>query len=102
MDDISRIAKSAIISLPHLSLHLTLGIKVPALQWYTICMTLPIAFGRIGEPHCWELGMNVKVKEVRRCFADAGFDIDKSFRTAEHPYHHFFVLKKPIQGAGSS
>lgn len=92
----STIANAAIISIPHVSFHLSFGIKLPLLKWRSVCLTAPIALGRCSENHCWELGNVVKVETVQSCFTTAGFEIEKDFRVPEHPYHHFFILRRPI------
>jgi hypothetical protein len=89
-----KIANTAIISVPDVSFHIAAGIKLPLLKWHAGCVTVPISFGPVSKGHCWELGTAVTVRELRRCIAENGFTIERDFRTPEHPYHHFFILRR--------
>jgi hypothetical protein len=95
ISDFSRISNIAIISIPHVSFHLTIGIKLPLLSWHDVCITAPITIGKTSKEHYWEIGPSVKVEKVQYCFKEAGFEIERNFRTPEHPYYHFFILRKP-------
>ena len=96
ISDFSSIAKVAIISLPHVSFHFTFGVKLPLLKWHSVSVAAPFTIGRTSRDHHWEIGNDLKIKKIHYYFMKAGFEIERSFRTPEHPYHHFFILRKPI------
>jgi hypothetical protein len=94
ISDFSSISNMVIISLPHVSFHFTIGVKLPLLKWQSVSITAPFAIGRISKQHHWEIGNSIKIKKILHCFRETGFEIERNFRTPEHPYHHFFVLRK--------
>lgn len=45
-------------------------------------------------PHCWELGVDKYDINIFRLLLKKHFLIIKEERLREHPFHHFFILKK--------
>lgn len=98
LEEIKRVGKSAVITLPHFSItNIYFGAKlfpfIPKKE-VSIKIDIPTKHKFLGE-HYWEIGkkgyslalIKVKIKSV-------GFKIEKSFYPTENPYHHFFVLSK--------
>jgi len=47
------------------------------------------------DQHYWEIGKaGYRLGKITKDIERAGFDIIKTYRIFEHPYHRFFILEK--------
>lgn len=47
-----------------------------------------------GDEHYYEIGAeNYPLERILNTFAEAGFEVERSFRVPENPWHHFFRLQ---------
>jgi len=87
------------MSIPHISIHLSLAFKFPKLPVKILmCPTIDVARicqkSSYSRGHYWEVGTKeVSYKHFRDLLLDLGFKIEKEFRNPVHPYHHFFILR---------
>lgn len=99
ISEIFRVSKVyAILSLLDVNIVCRFSVKIPKIREIKKLIPLP----RIKKPihsfyreHCWEIGkegfpLNKIIKDIER----VGFNIEKTYRVFEHPYHRFFILKK--------
>ena len=99
LSEIFRVSKSyAILSLPDASRVYRLYVQIPKIEVFKRLISLPRLKNPIhkfnGE-HYWEIGkdgypLSKIIKDIKR----TGFDITKTYRIFENPYHRFFILKK--------
>ena len=98
LNEIYRVSnKHAIISLPDATKVIQLYIKIPKNKELRFLMPVPCAYRRHkfkGE-HYWEIEkkdypLNRILGDIRSC----QFQLVKTYRVFEMPYHRFFVLKK--------
>jgi hypothetical protein len=48
--------------------------------------------------HYWEIGaLNYPLNRIKEDINKEGFNIQKTYRIFEHPYHRLFILRKNIQ-----
>lgn len=99
LSELFRVSKSyTIMSLPDASRVYRVYIQIPKIGVLKRLISVPRLKNPIhkfdGE-HYWEIGkagypLSKIVSDIQR----AGFEIEKTYRTFEHPYHRFFILKK--------
>src|SRR5687768_1308517 len=93
------------MSLPDCSVALTfrLGIRNPRKDGWVGAWTVQPSSWALRKfktvpnsaGHYWEIGRKgTPLSVVRRAIGDAGWRIEREFRTAENAYHRFFVLRK--------
>ncbi len=97
--EIFRVSKSyAILSLPDVGRVYRFNVQIPKLGEIKRLILLPKFKKPVhsfdGE-HYWEIGkagypLNKVINDIQR----AGFEIVKTYRVFEHPYHRFFILRK--------
>jgi SAM-dependent methyltransferase len=82
-----------VLSLPNGGFYLGLDVRLPKLRFLRV---LPVPLLRARQhpsdrKHLWEINRaGFPVPRVRRAIA-AHFEIEREFRPAENPYHHFFA-----------
>jgi hypothetical protein len=90
--------KAVIITLPHRGPSLTAACRIPFIgKWKATSVYLPALWRvRCRPEHCWEIGAHdrgVPERVLPLLYQAAGFEVEKSYRVPENPYHHFYVLK---------
>jgi len=91
-------SKYAVISLPDVSHYFRMRFRVPRVVYIRRIISLPVNEKRPYQYdgiHYWEIGragypLRKIVYEIER----AGFQIHRSYRVFEHPYHRFIILEK--------
>jgi SAM-dependent methyltransferase len=93
------ISKCAIISLPDATPSYRIEFPIPKMGKFRRIFELP----KLSRPlhdcadpeHFWEIGkQNYELSRICDDFTRAGFEITKTYRVFESPYHRFFILKK--------
>jgi len=90
--------KYVILSLPDVNRAYRINIQIPKLGEIKQFIKIP----RLKKPihkfdgeHYWEIGSkNYPLNRIYKEIKKIGFIIKKDYRIFEHPYHHFFILKK--------
>jgi len=99
LSEIFRVSKSyAILSLPDTNKVYRWYVQIPKIKIFKGLISLPRLKNPIhkfdGE-HYWEIGKDgYPLSKITKDIERAGFDIKKTYRIFENPYHRFFVLKK--------
>jgi len=99
LSEIFRVSKSyAILSLPDASRVYRVYLQIPKIGVFKRLISLPRLKNPIhkfdGE-HYWEIGKDgYPLSKITKDIERAGFDIIKTYRIFENPYHRFFILKK--------
>ena len=99
LSEIFRVSKSyAILSLPDASRVYRVYLQIPKIGVFKRLISLPRLKNPIhkfdGE-HYWEIGKaGYPLSKITKDIERAGFDIIKTYRIFENPYHRFFILKK--------
>lgn len=99
LSEIFRVSKSyAILSLPDTSRVYRLYVQIPKIRIFKKLISLPRLKNPIhkfdGE-HYWEIGKaGYPLSKITKDIERAGFNIEKTYRIFENPYHRFFILKK--------
>jgi len=99
LSEIFRVSKSyAILSLPDASRVYRLYVHIPKVGIIKKLIPLPRYDRRIhkfdGE-HYWEIGKaGYPLNKITKDIESVRFNIVKTYRVFEYPYHRFFVLKK--------
>ena len=103
--EMRRVARVGVaLSLPDCSYALTvrMGVRNPRKDGLVAAWTVQpssVAVRRLKQVpnsagHYWEIGRRgTPLSVVRRAIREAGWRVEKEFRTAENAYHRFFVLK---------
>jgi len=97
--EIHRVSKKhAIISLPDCSPQIRFGLQLPKFGMVNKLFTMPQKICKKHEfdgEHYWEIGKaGYSLKKITKCFNDAEFQINETYRIFELPYHRFFILEK--------
>jgi len=89
-----------VISVPHVTLHLVLGLKLPSRPMRTFFVPFGdpffVRFDGPKEPafHCWELGYRgYSRRGFERLLRSTGLTVTGRFRNPYLPWHHFFILE---------
>ncbi|AEM78220.1 class I SAM-dependent methyltransferase [Thermoanaerobacter wiegelii] len=99
LSEIFRVSKSyAILSLPDASRVYRLYVHIPRVGIIKKLIPLP----RLRPPvhkfdgeHYWEIGKaGYPLNKITKDIESVGFNIVKTYRVFEYPYHRFFALKK--------
>lgn len=99
LSEIFRVSKSyAILSLPDASRVYRVYLQIPKIGVFKRLISLPRLKNPIhkfdGE-HYWEIGkVGYPLSKITKDIGRAGFNITKTYRIFENPYHRFFILKK--------
>lgn len=99
LSEIVRVSKCyAIISLPDITKTYRFYLELPKIGTIKKMVTLPQFRKRthiLGRYHYWEIGKaDYTLKKIISDINKAGFNIEKTYRVFENPYHRFFILKK--------
>ena len=99
LSEIYRVSqKHAILSLPDCTLTYRFCISIPKISMINKLIPLPrfrVPQHVFDGEHYWEIGkagypLNRIIKDIRR----AGFNVKRTYRLFENPYHRFFILEK--------
>jgi len=99
ISEIFRVSKSyALLSLPDTNRFYRLYVQIPRIGGLKKLISVP----RLRKPvhhfdgqHYWEIGKaTYSLKTILNDINKAGFNIERTYRVFEMPYHRFFVLKK--------
>jgi len=99
LSEIFRVCKSyAILSLPDASRVYRVYVQIPKVGVFKRLISLPRLKNPIhkfnGE-HYWEIGkVGYPLSKITKDIERPGFNIKKTYRIFENPYHRFFILKK--------
>ena len=88
----------ALLSMPDCNRSYQVGIQIPMLGEFKKLIQLPRAKQTrhiLGGQHCWEIGkegypLSRIISDMKR----VEFEVEKTFRVFENPYHRFFKLKR--------
>lgn len=98
--EIRRISsRSAVISLPDATRALRIEFPIPKFgkvrKLFVIPKLFPEQHKLTAHGHLWEIGKKgFPLSRVKQDIRQAGFEIIKTYRVFENPYHRFFVLQK--------
>ena len=99
LSEMFRVSKSyAILSLPDVSRVYRVYVQIPKVGVFKRLISLPRLKNLIhkfnGE-HYWEIGKaGYPLGKITKDIERSGFNIEKTYRIFENPYHRFFILKK--------
>lgn len=97
--ELHRVCKSTLIlSLPDVSWFLRTRFDAPLLSLPTNVISLPTIISDThvfdGE-HYWEIGKKgYTLARIQKVITSCGFNIIKTYRVFENPYHRFFILDR--------
>jgi len=99
LPEISRLSKFfVIISLPDITRTYRFYLELPKLGTIKKIIALPIFKKQIHTfdgYHYWEIGKSgYPLKRIIADIQRGGFNVEKTYRVFENPYHRFFILKK--------
>ena len=86
----------AFISLPDVGLNLSIGIRLDKLINISCRLPLNIVKTSLREDseHKWEINRKgYPLRRIKREITSAGWEIRRTFRLVENPYHRFFILE---------
>jgi len=97
--EIFRVSSSyAIISLPDVSRVYRIDVQIPKIGEIKRLFYLPrrkMPVHNFDGEHYWEMGkFGYPLKKIIEDIQRAGFEVKKTYRVFEFPYHRFFVLRK--------
>jgi 2-polyprenyl-3-methyl-5-hydroxy-6-metoxy-1,4-benzoquinol methylase len=96
LENMSKLTKHIVLSVPHKSLYLSLGIRISLLKVLKMLVQIPTPFilHKFDGEHYWELGTaGCSKRKLLEDMSSIGIGMSKEFRVPEYPYHHFFLLK---------
>ncbi len=100
LQELNRVSSAyVVLSLPDSSYYIGVKLKVPyptpanILSFPALIHIRKHVFE--GE-HFWEIGINnyYSLRKVEKTITCSGFDIEKTYRIFENPFHRMFILKK--------
>ncbi len=99
LKEIHRVSKlHAVLSLPDCTRAYRLNVQIPKIGDLKILVPFPrlkAPVHRFGGQHLWEIGKaGYPLRKVMDKMRRVGFEIKKTYRVFEMPYHRFFVLDK--------
>ena len=84
-----------ILSLPDKTPGISILLRVPNFLFWHGGIFLPWAVRepiRKVDEHFWEIGRRgYPARRISKDICDAGFDVERTYRVPEYPYHHFFI-----------
>lgn len=89
--------KYAVISLPDSNLYAGIKIILPFClrEWMVSFPRLIHRKHNFNGEHYWEIGKKgYSLSTISNIMVECGFEIIKTYRVFDHPYHRFFVLQK--------
>ena len=93
---ISKISKYAVLSMPHVSLSLSLSFKFVYFKTFKYLFSVDLGFRKhkFNGQHYWEIGYRgYSYDGFKRSLRKSGLKLLKDFRVKDHPWHHFFIVK---------
>jgi ubiquinone/menaquinone biosynthesis C-methylase UbiE len=99
ISEVFRVSNSyVLLSLPDANRVYRIYIQIPKLGEFKKLVEIP----RLRKPihhfdgqHCWEIGKaGYSLNTIINAINKVGFNIEKTYRVFEMPYHRFFILKK--------
>ena len=102
LSEIFRVSKSyVILSLPDTERAYRFIVHIPRIGEIKKLITLPKSRKPIHEfdgRHYWEIGKaGYPLARIINDIKEENFEVEKTYRVFEHPYHRFFILKKRWQ-----
>ncbi len=99
LSEIFRVAKHyTVISLPDTSRAYRFSMELPKIGIIKKLIFLPRLIKKnqpSNKSHFWEIGQAAyPLKRIISDIKKAGFNIEKTYRVFDNPYHRFFILKK--------
>ena len=99
LSEIFRVSNSyAILSLPDVNKVYHLYIQIPKIEEIKKLIPFPRLkkpIHKFGGEHYWEIGkIGYPLDRITNNIKKKGFNIERTYRIFEHPYHRFFILKK--------
>lgn len=99
LGEIHRVSsKYVILSLPDSTRFCLFNIQIPKIKTIKKLISLPwlkVPEEEIHPTHHWEIGTkNYSLKRILSEIRNNGFEVKKTYRIFELPYHHFFALEK--------
>jgi len=99
LGEIHRVSsKYAVLSLPDSSRAYRLDIQVPKIGELRMLIPLPhlkLPRHNFDGEHYWEIGKaGYPLSKIIKDIKESGFEVEKTYRVFEHPYHRFIILKK--------
>ncbi len=99
IDELKRVSRQwVLVSLPDATRAFRFALTIPHVGYVQKIVSVPFLKARnkpYAKSHEWEIG--IKRYPLKRVIADikkAGFQLIKTYRVYENPYHRFFVLRK--------
>jgi len=97
--EIHRVSRlHAVLSLPDCTRAYRLDVQIPKIGDFKILIPLPCLKARLHRfdgQHLWEIGKaGYPLQKVMNEMRKIGFEIKKTYRVFEMPYHRFFILDK--------
>ncbi len=87
-----------ILSLPDVNKAYRINVQIPKLGEMKMLIPLPrfrTLHHKFDGEHYWEIGTDgCTLSKIFKDIQRVGFNIEKTFRVFENPYHRFFILKK--------
>jgi len=101
ISEISRVSRScALLSLPDTNRVYRLYVQIPKIGEFKKLISFPSLRKPVHHfdgQHYWEIGKaSYSLKTILNDINKAGFNIERTYRVFEMPYHRFFVLKKRL------
>ena len=97
--ELSRVSSRWVaVSLPDATHAFRFACTLPRIGYVQRVLSLPILWGRkapYAKSHTWEIG--IQQYPLGRIISDmekSGFELIKTYRVFENPYHRFFILRK--------
>lgn len=99
LKEIHRVSKlHAVLSLPDSTRTYRLDVQIPKIGEFKMLVPFPrlrAPVHRFDGQHFWEIGKaGYPLRRVRDVIRRSGFEIKKTYRVFEMPYHRFFILDK--------
>jgi len=99
LSEIHRVSSScAVLSVPDSTRAYRLDIQIPKIGELRKLIHLPRVRApehQINREHCWEIGKGeCNLRKIVGRIRNADFELKKTYRAFEMPYHRFFVLEK--------
>ncbi|EKD64429.1 MAG: methyltransferase type 11 [uncultured bacterium] len=96
LKNISKVSKYAIISVPHVSLSLSLSLKFVYFKALKYLFSVDLGFRehKFKGQHFWEIGYKgYSYDRFKKSLRKSRLELLEDFRVKDHPWHHFFILK---------
>lgn len=99
LKEIRHVSSSRVfLSLPDSSSYYRVFIQIPMFGLFRKILQIPLLLKRVhyfDGQHYWEIGkVGYSLKTVINDMREVGFEVEKTYRVFENPYHRFFILKR--------